>query len=188
MSTEKYEIKDWQKMDLEVCRFILDQAEKNLQEKINAADSLINRALTILTISLPSLVFVVGYVLSNDNRNSLLYHLSILSIIILLIIIFKCINVYSLYDYKPLGNSPKNMIREDNVSDELKIFLIERIESMQRCIDFTKKENDKRVERLTEIFGILKKSLVVIIVYTIFLYLPYYLLFLYPGQSASPCP
>lgn len=188
MSEEKYEIKNWQKMDVEVCRFVLDQAEKNLQEKISAADALISRALTILTISLPSLVFVVGYSLSNENRNSLLYHLSILSILILLIIIFRCINVYKLYDYKPLGNSPKNLIREDNVGDELKIFLVERIESMQRCIDFTKHRNDERVQKLTDIFKILKWSLVGIIVYTIFLYLPYYLLFLYPGQSASPCP
>jgi hypothetical protein len=145
--------KNWDKLTEATARFILEQAEKNLSETINAADIVTNRAAYILQFCLVLLIGLTGY-LTSDHTNTLGIKLSVISIVFLMVVSILSFRVYRLYNVKPHGNKPSYMISDEKTDDkrQLLIYIFNAIKTTERSIDFNQEENIKSVKELKFVF------------------------------------
>src|SRR5271154_3273919 len=114
MNLDNFE--NWDKIELPTARFILDQGEQKLKATIETASALTSKAIAIVQISLGLLVSLFGYV-SITNDRGLAFQLSVLLIMLSFFIFVASLRVYVLYEIRPLGNYPSNMIQEEKISD-----------------------------------------------------------------------
>lgn len=166
-----WEIKDWNRMQPEVAKFILDQSEKKLIETVETAERHTQRALNVLTVCLPATLIVASYILETDERSSM-YGMAIIVLTTLVVIAWLSIKVYRIYEIHTVGNNPKKLIREDdNVADDELQFVVETIESIERRITFNVEKNRERGRYMLWVFNCLIIGSGAIIAYAIFLQL-----------------
>jgi predicted PurR-regulated permease PerM len=158
MNTENKNIdlsqwENWDKLNEDTAKFILEQSEKNLSEMIQAADVLTSRANTILQFSVTSIAVLTGFIYSDFSKGDLLTHLAIIGLLFLVVISILAIIVNSLYKVVPVGNSPKNMISDEKVLHEKQtiVFLYNSIKNIQKSLDKNDTRNRSRADKILTI-------------------------------------
>ncbi len=174
MSNEQIDIKEyaWNNLSIESAKIILDQLEKNLSATIETAKILTDRAVTVLQFSVPIILALIGVIFSQPF--TVLIHLSIIGIVFLIIISWKALNLYQLYQIQPLGNSLDNLLTKEKMdyTDEQQefSFIYNSIITVNNSIEFNDNENINRQELMRSIINWIKIGSTVVIGYSVLWY------------------
>jgi hypothetical protein len=170
LNLDKFE--NWDRIEKESAYFILEQGEKKLKETIETASIVTSKAVFILQISLGLMVSLVGYVSVTTDRG-LAFQLSILLIILSICLFVGSLSVYDLYEVRPLGNTPSNLIDERKISDSRQelAFLYSAIYTVETSINFNERKNTLRAERLSTVFTVINIAVWTIVIYSVVIFL-----------------
>jgi hypothetical protein len=170
MSTEKININDyaWQNLTTESAKVILDQLEKNLSASIETAKILTDRAVTVLQFSIPIILALIGVIFSQPSQ--ILIHLSVVGILFLIIISWKALSLYELYQIQPLGNTLENLLSKEKIDcpeeQQEFAFIYNSILSVNDSIIFNDNSNKNRQTLMRSIIFWIKVGSLVIIIYS----------------------
>jgi hypothetical protein len=164
----------WERLSIDSTEFVFGEAEKYLSETIETAKVLTDRAINVFQFSLPLSIASIVLLLSDRNADKLLRHLCIIGLITCLLISWKCLKVYRLYQTMPHGNLPSNLLNEDKLNfpaaEQRKIFLQNALVTIQNSIEFNLNENKRRSRDVHHILEFMKWGAVTAIAYTILWY------------------
>ncbi len=151
----KSELKDWEKVDKEVYKFCLDQAEKRLINVIDDSEKITSRAYTLIGVLIPILSICVGIVLKYVNGNShfdFIVYLSIICVILLGYCLWKLSKLVGVRRIWYSGTEPRNLcksefIEADGLIDDepIKFLMKSEIEQIQHKIDQNSLVNYSRI-------------------------------------------
>lgn len=174
MSTEKINIKDyaWNNLRTESAKIILDQLEKNLSASIETAKILTDRAVMVLQFSIPVIIALIGVSFSNPSK--VIIHLSCIAILFLILVSWKALKLYQLYEIQPLGNTLENMLSKEKIDcpDEHQefAFIYNSIITADNAIVFNDNSNKNRQNLMYSIITLIKIGSAVIIIYSLLWY------------------
>lgn len=165
-------IKDWQLLDSETLKFILQESEKLLKGQIETADMLTKRAEAVIRFTIPVILLLIAYLiqaLSQGNVSDIKFWGAVIFSIALVWITVISIDVFWIYRIRPTGNEPVNLSDQWDVIKKFKFdgktqtnaFMVSRIQSMQRMIDDNKEKVKGRTEKLQSIYDAAKWTLIV---------------------------
>lgn len=164
---------NWEKLELDTAKFILEESEKFLSETIDTAKILTDRAVNIMQFSIPLSLALIG-ILSSKDINPLLYQISFIGLVAAIIVSSLCFKVYKLYQIRPLGNTPIGMINSKKMEfrgeQQLKVYLISAIHGIQISIEFNETANSERSRRIYRIEKWIQISAIIILGYAILWY------------------
>jgi hypothetical protein len=166
-------IKDsWDDLTLDSAKFVLDQAEKNIQASLETAKNLTDRAVNVMQFSIP-LAFVLIGLISGNPEKPLLF-LYIIGLFFALAVSYKGLKLYDLYLIQPLGYLPSNLIKEENLKLEEKYqelgFIFSVIQDMERVIEINETKNLERQMKMYSIMEWVKTGIVLTCLYPVFLF------------------
>ena len=163
----------WDGLDIQSARHLLSQAELYLDATIETAKVLTDRAVNILQFSIPTILALVGVVFAQSNQ--ILCHLSILSIVFMLVISYKALKVYELYEIHSLGSPSENLLSDEilemDESTKEFAFVYNSVCLNNNLIVFNENSNKQRRKHIYFIIKTIKFGCVVILSYAIFGYL-----------------
>lgn len=159
----------WNGLNIESAKHLLSQTEKYLESTVETAKVLTDRAVNILQFSIPTILALVGVAFAQSN--TAICHLSVLSIIFLLIISYKAIKVYELYEIHCLGSTLESLLSDDILSmyDEHKefAFVFNSVQLNNNLISFNQNSNKQRQKHIFFIINTIKVGCVVVLLYAI---------------------
>ena len=162
----------WESLNIESARVILDQLEKNLAASIETAKSLTDRAVNVLQFSIPVMLALVGVIFSQSS--AVLIHLSVIGIVFLLVISWKALSLYDIYEIQPLGNTLENMLSKEKIEyegdDQEFAFVFNCIITVNNSIEFNDNCNRRRQELMRSIINWLKIGSLVVLLYSVLWY------------------
>ena len=160
----------WNDLNLESTKYLLDQTEKYLEATIETAKVLTDRAVSILQFSIPIILALVGVIFAQSN--TILIHLSVISIVFLIVVSFKALRVYELYEIHCLGSPPESLLVDDILimSDEHKefAFIFNSVKLNNDMIIFNQNSNRQREKHLRFIITTVKTGCAFVLLYAIF--------------------
>lgn len=163
----------WDDLNIESAKHLLSQTEMFLEATIETAKVLTDRAVNILQFSIPTILALVGVVFAQSNQ--VLTHLSVLSICFLLVISYKALKVYELYEIHSLGSPSENLLSDEilQMEEEFKelAFVFNSVKLNNNLIVFNENSNNQRREHIYFIINTIKVGCVVVLLYAIFGYL-----------------
>jgi len=148
-----FEIENWRALRIESATFLFHEADKYLHEQLETAKQLTGRAESIIKFCVPAFLLLIAYivkVLSDKSAYPFVFWVAVYSAIALGAIIALSLDAFWIYQIKPLGNTPKNMIRDDRINDKDQelFFVVSRICSIQRMIEVNTPEIKIRLDNL----------------------------------------
>ena len=161
----------WDDLSIESARHLLSQTEMYLEATIETAKVLTDRAVNILQFSIPTILALVGVVFAQSNQ--ILCHLSILSIVFLLVVSYKSIKVYELYEIHSLGSPVENLLSDEilNIREHQEFaFVFNSVKLNNNLIVFNDNANKQRQKHIYFIINTIKVGCVVVLLYAIFGY------------------
>lgn len=142
-------VSDYNMVSVEACRLIFDQAKIYFEETIVESEELTQRSIRILLLFLPSIITVIGFCISNQEKLKSLRQLDIFLLILSAGCAINCLsNLFKLINPKKghyRGGKPEEIMRPEifgtgdteNIEKALYISEIERcqikIEQMEEC-------------------------------------------------------
>lgn len=159
----------WDGLNLESARHLLSQTEMYLEGTIETAKILTDRAVNILQFSIPTVLALVGVIFAQSNQ--VLCHLSVLSIIFLLVISYKAVKVYELYEIYSLGSPVENLLSDEilKMDEQHKefAFVFNSVRLNNNLISFNQNSNRQRQKHMYFILNTIKVGCVVVLLYAI---------------------
>lgn len=162
----------WDDLNIGSAKHLLSQTEMYLEATIETAKVLTDRAVNILQFSIPTILALVGVVFAQSNQ--ILCHLSILSIVFMLVISYKALKVYELYEIHALGSPVENLLSDEilKMDEEIKefAFVFNSVRLNNNLIVFNDNANKQRQKHIYFIINTIKVGSVVVLLYAIFGY------------------
>ncbi|GJM30191.1 MAG: hypothetical protein DHS20C17_28260 [Cyclobacteriaceae bacterium] len=154
----KWNWKTWQMLDAKCAEFVLLEGEKRLSQQINTAESLTKRPEAILRFAIPIGLGLVAFVIKSisDCSYGLAFYSAVYTTLGLIVVIILSFRAYWLYEIKPLGNTPQNMLTPDKLvsKNQHLHFLVTRIRSIQELIELNAKQNKDRNRKIDLIYKV----------------------------------
>ena len=170
MSTEKININDyaWGNLTTESAKVILDQLEKKLSASIETAKILTDGAVNVLQFSIPVILALIGVIFSQPS--TVLIHLSVISILFLLVISWMALSLYELYEIQPSGNTLNNLLGKDKIDSPEEqqefAFIYNCMHTVNNSIIFNDDSNEKRQKLMRSIITWIKIGSLVVLLYS----------------------
>lgn len=152
-------LKDWEKVNKEVYKFCLDQAEKRLKDVIDEGEKITSRSYTLIGVLIPVLSICVGIVLKYVIGNAtfdLVVYLSIICVVILGYSLWQLSLLISIRKVWNNGTEPMNLCKSEfidfgfrNEEDTIKYLMLSEIEQVQHKIDNNKTINSIRIVKFS---------------------------------------
>ena len=159
----------WDDLNIESVKHLLSQTEMYLEATIETAKVLTDRAVNVLQFSIPTVLALVGVAFAQSNQ--VLCHLSVLSIIFLLVISYKAIKVYELYEIYSLGSPVENLLSDEilKMDEQHKefAFVFNSVRLNNNLISFNNNSNKQRQKHIYFIINTIKVGGGVILLYAI---------------------
>ena len=157
-------------------KFLLEHAEKQLKETLDANTQVVTRTTTLLTICVGLMVGLVGFSINRVEKLSkpdALLLTAIGSFLYLMIIAYKLSKNIRPNEYHSVGAEPKEFfvpsMFKPTITERLKCIYINEIESYQERIEKNKKLNNDRWAEFTSCLNLFLWSPVVFVgLYAIF--------------------
>lgn len=154
----------WDDLDLKSAKHLLSQTEMYLESTIETAKVLTDLAVNILQFSIPTVLALVGVAFAQSNQ--VLTHLSALSICFLLVISYKALKVYELYEIHSKGSHVENLLSGEILQNEF-AFIFNSIRLNNDLIVFNQNANKQRQKHIYFIINTIKVGCVVVLLYAI---------------------
>lgn len=156
-STKRFEIPDWNRLEINTAKFLLDEGEKLLKGQIEVAEGYTKRAEAILRFTVPILTGLLVYIFGclNSSTELTYYFGGVCYVALFLVfIIFFGVELFWVYPIAPVGNEPMNIYNKDNLENEKQYlaFVVARIYSIQDAIEFNKDKNTIRLKKLNKMY------------------------------------
>jgi len=175
----RHNLKDWEKVNKEVYKFCLDQAEKRLKDIIEDSEKITSRSYTLIGVLIPLLSICVGiilkYIISNSPLDLIVY-MSIISVLIIGYCLWSLSKLVGVRQIWSSGTEPVNIVKseyleiESLIDDEpLKFLYLSEIEQIQHKIDQNNIINHKRIKKFSNCLQVTIISSVSIIICILFL-------------------
>lgn len=178
MANEIFRIDGWEKLKPETAKFIFEEAEKNLIECLESGKHVTTRAATIIGFCLPIFGALIGYIFNEIIHNRITgfhFWIPVVVVVPIIAILVLSIDAYWIYKRSPLGNEPINIVNKEKIESDHQevLFLVKRIESIQRQIIKNSERNDARFKILRKIDLIVVTSLIASIITCLYHYFFY---------------
>lgn len=153
---------DWDKIDLEKIKFILEQSEKCLNAALNNTDSLDRKAFTVLGGSLSFASALIALILTKE------FCLSNLLILILLIAGFVGSSIYSMFALETktielIGNKPMEMLKPKHSGYDQKYLICCEAQSNESKINKAIEVNSIKGKEINRAIKLIQSTLVIVI-------------------------
>lgn len=150
----------WNETNPETLKYVLQEAQLNLDHTLAENDKLTARAFTLVSIIIPVLSLAIGYMVKDmantlEERHALLEFLSLIAMSVLSYVLFLLIKIIVPRNIMYSGREPKELVTVDNLqSNELShsdlyiSMLISEVEWFQARIEHNDYQNELRIEKL----------------------------------------
>lgn len=170
--------KNYDKLDLEQAKFIFDQAEKYLKEVADSSQIIVNRTITLATITVGLMIALLGYSFNRVKSVECLYEAEFLAGMLATTHLFflcrKIIENIQAKEYGVPGAEPQKLFVDEFFKDEVEKekriihFYVNEIENTQEKINMNKKTNNERWALFhRSLHNLLYTPLVIVSVYSI---------------------
>lgn len=164
MEDWKTDVQDWTRLNKDLITFYLSQAETHLKANIDLSDRITARATWLLSVIIPITALTTGYIFNQlfvQQTNIYLLCAAGASLFGLLMCLIILATLVSVRRWMPPGGQPKEILTSNMVDTELErdeqyvAIVLGEIERTQTKIDFTKRINNRRLNRLRFIIGLI---------------------------------
>ena len=152
----RHNLKNWKEVDLQVCIFCLQEAEKRLHDILDESEKITSRSYTLIGILIPVLSVSLGTLLTANKYGSNFTLITLISIFCILIV-GSCLYVLSkLVQSRNIwynGTEPESIFQSEYLENENiptqkvhKYLLISQLEIIQDKITNNKTVNSERIK------------------------------------------
>lgn len=155
----RLEVSDWQKIDLENAKFILNQGTEYVKYLSEVNEKTTTRVFTLLSILLPIESALIAFLISATLKDSIddyvLSDLILFEIFAIIVVMFVLGSIALPRLYKPVGREPYEIwqneqllgIDYDKAKAQLSIILNE-LDNCQSKIQYNQQKNHGRIQKL----------------------------------------
>jgi hypothetical protein len=163
----------WNQLTPESAKFVLDQAEKNLEATVETARSLTDRAINVMQFSVPLSLVLIGLITATSTSVLLIFY--VIALGFSLVVSYQGLKLYDIYRIQPLGYKPSDLLKNDvlKMDEETQEmgFVFSAIQDVERAIDINESVNLQRQMLMYSILNWIKAGVTVTLLYPVALFL-----------------